>query len=260
DKGFFEDAGVDVKIEYFTAAKDRDAALTAGELDGVLCDEVAISIYQNSDIDMQIISVTDGFWILVASKDSGIQSMADLEGKKVGLSENTMIEYLVDDMVTSSGLAVEDIEKVAIPSMPTRLEMLRNNQIDAALLPAPFNDVAIADGGLEIIKVDNTEANIAVLGMLKEAITNKSAEVKAYVEAYNKAVEYINSTDISEYEDIIIKTVGYSEDMRGNITLPTYRKAELPPVEAVNKVMDWAKNKGLLTKDISGTDVLHEVE
>ena len=30
--------------------------------------------------------------------------------------------------------------------MPARLEALRNNQIDAAILPAPFNDTAIADG------------------------------------------------------------------------------------------------------------------
>ena len=38
----------------------------------------------------------------------------------------------------------DDIEKVAIPAMPARLEALRNNQVDAAILPAPFNETAIA--------------------------------------------------------------------------------------------------------------------
>ncbi|MGL4374361.1 MAG: ABC transporter substrate-binding protein [Turicibacter sp.] len=258
--GYFEEAGVDVKIEWFTAAKDRDAALMAGTLDGVLCDEVAISNYQNSDIDMKIITETDGYWTIVAGLESGVTSMADLAGKKVGISENTMIDYLVDDILLSNNMTVEAVEKVAIPAMPSRLEMLRNNQIDAALLPAPFNDVAIADGGMEIVTILNTEAHIAVLGMLQEAIDNKTEAVKAYLSAYNKAVEYINSTEISAYEDVIIKTVGYSEDMRGNITLPEYRTTVLPPVENVNKVLEWSKARGLLTKDITAEDVLVEVK
>ena len=42
EKGYFEEEGLNVNLEIFTAAKDRDAALQAGELDGVLADEAAI--------------------------------------------------------------------------------------------------------------------------------------------------------------------------------------------------------------------------
>ena len=37
----------------------------------------------------------------------------DLKGKKIGISENTMIEYLADDITTLNGIAAEDFEKVA---------------------------------------------------------------------------------------------------------------------------------------------------
>ena len=257
--GYFEEEGVDLDLQIFKAANDRDAALQAGELDGVLCDETAISIYQNSDIDMKITGTTNGSWTLVAGKDSGITSLSDLKGKKVGISKNTMIEYLADDIALSNGLEVSDIEKVAIPAMPARLEALKNNQIDAAILPAPFNDTAVADGGVEITKIYNKDIMISVTAFLQEVIDKDANAIKGFYNAYNKAIEFINSNDISEYEDIIISTVGYSEDMRGNIALPEFKTNYLPAEENVQNVLDWSKEKGLLTKDITAKDVMSDV-
>lgn len=256
---YFEEEGIDLDLQIFKAAKDRDAALQAGQLDGVLCDEVAISIYQNSDIDMKITGTTNGSWTLVAGKDSGITNLNDLKGKKVGISENTMIEYLADDIALSNGLEVSDIEKVAIAAMPARLEALKNNQIDAAILPAPFNDTAVADGGIEVTKIYNKDIMISVTAFLQEAIDKDAHAIKGFYNAYNKAIEFINSNDISEYEDIIISIVGYSEDMRGNIVLPEFKTNYLPAEENVQNVLDWSKNKGLLTKDINAKDVMSEV-
>ena len=170
-----------------------------------------------------------------------------------------MIEYLADDIALSNGLEVSDIEKVAIPAMPARLEALKNNQIDAAILPAPFNDTAVADGGVEITKIYNKDIMISVTAFLQEVIDKDANAIKGFYNAYNKAIEFINSNDISEYEDIIISTVGYSEDMRGNIVLPEFKTNYLPAEENVQNVLDWSKEKGLLTKDITAKDVMSDV-
>ncbi len=92
ENGYFKEEGLNVNLEMFTAAKDRDAALQAGQLDGVLADETAIAIYQNSDMDMQITGSTSGYWTLVATTESNIKSAADLKGKKIAISQNTMID------------------------------------------------------------------------------------------------------------------------------------------------------------------------
>lgn len=256
--GYFEEEGVDLDLQIFKAANDRDAALQAGELDGVLCDETAISIYQNSDIDMKITGTTNGSWTLVAGKDSGITSLSDLKGKKVGISKNTMIEYLADDIALSNGLEVSDIEKVAIPAMPARLEALKNNQIDAAILPAPFNDTAIADGGVEITKIYNEDIMISTTAFLQEVIEKNPEAIKGFYKAYDKAIEYINSTDISEYEDLVISTVGYSEDTRGNIVLPELKVNYLPSEEKVQSVFDWSKANGIIEKDLKAKDIISD--
>lgn len=259
EKGYFEEAGVAVNIEIFKAAKDRDAALQAGALDGVLCDEVAISIYQNAGIDMKITGITDGQFGLIAGSKSDINTVADLVGKKVAISENTVIEYTLDKLLEANKIPISDVEKVVIPPMPTRLEMLNSGQVDAAIMPNPFSDAAIAAGGTMIEKVDNTSMYISVTGFMQEAISSKPEEIKAYYTAYDQAVAYLNTTPISEYEDTIIMTVGYPEEMKGHIALPTFRKNKLPPLEEIEEVFAWSRQKGLLSGDITAKDVVSEV-
>ena len=192
-------------------------------------------------------------------QDQTLNLLADLKGKKIAISENTMIEYLADDITAANSISQDDFEKVAIPAMPARLEALRNNQVDAAILPAPFNETAINDGCVAIETIDNTQIMISITAFLNSVIEESPEAIQSFYKAYNKAVDYINSTDISEYEDIVISTVGYSEDMRGNIVLPKYEYNYLPAEEKVQQVFDWATNKGLLTKDIKAADVLNDI-
>ncbi len=256
EKGYFEEEGLELDFQTFTAAKDRDAALQAGELDGVIADEIGISIYQNSGIDMKITGQTNGAWTLVVGKDSGIESLKDLKGKKMAISENTMIDYLSDYIAEENGLNSSDIEKVAIPAMPARLEALRNKQVDAAILPAPFNDIAIADGGKGLATIDNADIMISAIGFLQDQIDNNEDAIKAFFAGYNKAVEYMKNTDIKEYEDIVISTVGYSEDAKGNIVLPELNTNYLPDVDKVQAVFDWSKNNGIISEDLKAEDVI----
>jgi len=256
EKGYFEEEGLELDFQTFTAAKDRDAALQAGELDGVIADEIAISIYQNSGIDMKITGETNGAWTLVVGKDSGIESLKDLNGKKMAISKNTMIDYLSDYIAEENGLNSSDIEKIAIPAMPARLEALRNKQVDAAILPAPFNDIAIADGGKGLATIDNADIMISAIGFLQDQIDNNEDAIKAFFTGYNKAVEYMKNTDIKEYEDIVISTVGYSEDAKGNIVLPELNTNYLPDADKVQAIFDWSKNNGIISEDLKAEDVI----
>ena len=256
EKGYFKEEGLELDFQLFTAAKDRDAALQAGALDGLIADEIAMSIYQNSGIDMKITGQTNGAWTLVVGKDSGIEKLEDLKGKKMAISENTMIDYLSDYIAEENGVNASEIEKVAIPAMPARLEALRNKQVDAAILPAPFDDTAVADGGKGLETIDNADIMISAIAFSQDQIDNNEAAIKAFFTGYNKAVEYMKNTDIKEYEDTIIKTVGYSEDMKGNLVLPELQLNYLPNVEKVQAVFDWSKNKGIISKDLKAEDVI----
>lgn len=255
EKGFFVSNGVNAKVEIFKAAKDRDAALEAGLLDGVICDEVAIAIYQNAGIDMKIKSHTDGSFVLVAGKDTGISTVADFAGKKVAISENTVIEYTLDKLEKEAGVAGQ-IQKVAVPPMPARMEMLGSGQVDGALLPSPFWEAAILSGAKEIARVDSSGQYISIIAFSEKALKDKAVPIEQFFKAYDESANYINQTPIEEYEEILIRFVGYPETMKGSIVLPTFRMSGMPPVTDLEEVFTWAKEKGLLKKELNVEEVL----
>ena len=133
--GYFDQAGVQVKIEHFKSAKDRDSALQSGKLDGMISDILAVVFANEGGINLKIISATEGNIELLAGKDSGINSIKDVKGKEMGMSTNTIMEYTADKMLETAQISPADIKKVAIPQLPTRLEMLQGGKIDAAILP-----------------------------------------------------------------------------------------------------------------------------
>lgn len=256
EKEYFSEQGIELDLKTFKAAKDRDAALQAGEVDGVICDTVAVSIYQNVGINMKITGMSTGVWTFVAGKDSGVNATSDLKGKKIGISEHTMIEYLADKIVIENGIKVSEIEKIIIPAMPTRLEALVNKQIDGAVLPAPFDDTAIADGGKGIEKIENKDIMISAICFLDSYIDSNDTTINGFYRAYDRAIDDLNYYDIQEYEDIIMKAVGYPESTKGNIILPEFQRNYLPDPAKVQEVFDWSFTNGIIDKPLLAEDVI----
>lgn len=244
-QGHFKKYGVNFKLELFKSAKDRDAAFQAGTLDGLCCDEVAVCIYQNAGTDLKITGMTDGEYVLVAGKNSGIKTMADMKGKSVAISEKTLIEYTLDSILAKNGMQAADVVKTAVPAVPMRLEMLNEAKADAALLPEPFATFAINDGGIALSSATGIGLYPSVIAFTKQTIDARRADIAAMYKAYNDGVDYLNSTPIATYEDLIIKTVGYPENMKGKIVLPKYTKNNLPLQGDLQAVISWAAAKGL---------------
>lgn len=259
EKGYFAKQGLDVNIQSFKSSKDRDAAFQSGNLDGIICDEVAVALYQNADFDVKITGATDGNFILIANPNSGIKTINEIKGKSIAISEKTCIEYTLDKVLEKNSLAPQDVQKTIVPAIPTRLEMLRTNKVDAALLPEPFSTLAIKDGGIVLGSANEAGIYTSVTAFTQESIDTKTAEIKAFFKAYNEAVDYVNSTPISKYEDVIIKTVGYPEDMKGKIELPKFRKNMLPAEADIQTVIDWATNIKLIKKDLNPKDLMSNI-
>jgi NitT/TauT family transport system substrate-binding protein len=259
EKGFFKKEGVEVNLQSFKNSKDRDAAFQTGSLDGVICDYIAISLYQNADFNVKITGVTDGDFMLIAGAKSGIKSINDIKGKSVAISEKTSIEYSLDKILEKNNLSPQDVKKSIVPAIPTRLEMLKNNNVDAALLPEPFSSLALSDGGTLLGSASKLGSFTSVTAFTQKSIDDKSAEIKAFYKAYNEAVDYINNTPISQYEDIIIKAVGYPESMKGNIKLPKFKKNTLPKDSDVQAAVDWTVKNGLVKKALTPKDLMSDI-
>ena len=252
---YFEEEGITVTIEQFKSAMDRDSAIQTGNLDGAISDMLAVVFFNDNKFDVKITSQTQGSFKLIAGKESNITDVSQVEGRSIGLSKNTIIEYLTDRIMTTSNVDVASPEKIAIPKIPARLEMLQNNKIDMATLPEPLASLALLNGGNILSSSDELNINAGIMMFTKESIDNKSEEIKALYRAYNKAVDYLNTEKLENYIDVIIEEGGFPKPIAGTLTLPNYTKASMPAEEEFKSALDWLKSKKLTTNDHSFANI-----
>lgn len=251
--------GFTLDLQVFTSAQDRDAAFQAGEIDGVLTDYVAICMYQNAGFDVRITGITDGDYLLVAGKDTGITNISQIKGKSIAISQNTLIEYALDRILEKNGMKDTDVQKEIVPRIPDRLELLRNKKIDLGLMPEPFATLALADGAVQLGSANQIGLYPAVSAFSKKALDEKTQAIKNLYKAYNEAVDYMNHTDIEKYESTVIDAVGYPKEMNGKIKIKPYRTSKLPPEADVKDAIRWASAKGLCKPDLSYDQMVCDV-
>ena len=145
-EGYFKEQGVEVEIVPVLSAPERDQLMQSGQVDGILTEVVVNMIYNKETPQIKTVrflrttTVTTPMFRILASKDSGINTVADLAGVPIAISEGTVIEYMTDRVLQKAGMAPEDIAKVAVPKISDRMAFLDSGQVQAAVMPGsqPF--------------------------------------------------------------------------------------------------------------------------
>lgn len=255
DRGLDEKHGFTLDMRVFSSARDRDAALQAGELDGVFTDLVGICLYREAGLDLKITGMTDGDYLLLAGKDSGIRTLEEAAGASIAISENTLIEYALDAILAANGYDADYLKKETVPRIPDRLELLRTGKIPLCLLPEPFSAIARKDGAVPLGSANGIGLYPAVSAFSGEALA-RSETIAAFYRAYDEAVELLNNSPVSAFEDVVIRDAGFPEELAGKISLPHFRKNALPTIAEVQKAIDWSAAKGLCDPALSPADLL----
>ena len=228
DEGLFAEQGVTVELVAFQNSQERDAAIKAGQLDGAVSDLLAAAFIAAGGFDMKVTSCTDGRFGGVGSARLNINTLADLRAKRVGLSTNTIIQYIVDTHLESAGVPLTEYEPVSVPRMPLRLEMIRTGQIEAAGLPEPLLTAAVEQGGVLLSTTDGAAAatvngtavqwtmvqgttvpiDAGVLLFSKKTLDSRLPDVQRFYRAYTRAADRINANP-DAYRDYLVEKAAF---------------------------------------------------
>lgn len=257
-KGYLKERGVSLDLEVFKSANDRDAALQAGKLDGVITDLVAVAIYQQGDLDVKVVAAPYDQFDLVSS-DGEVQTVADLKGKDVVFATRSGTAYAIDKMLQEAGLTMADITVNEVPQVPARLELLTNQKASAAILPEPFVTMAKA-GGMNVVQsTRDIGINPFAIAFTTSFIEGESEALRSMFDAYNQAADYVKTADKADYLELFIKEVGFPETLKDQIDVPDYGKLEQVKVADVESAFGWSTEAGLLKKDLKAEDVISDV-
>ena len=249
EKGFFAEEGVEVTLKPFKSAMDRDAALQSGQIDGAISDLLAAAFAKAGGFDVRVTSATDGAYQMIAGKGNEAADVRALAGADIAVSRNTIIEYVTDCILRKNGMASDSLQKVSIPQIPARLEMLQNGKLPAATLPEPMASIAVANGCKFLTGSGELGINPGVMLFSAKAAADKKESLKAMYRAYNKAVEYLKKTPREEYIEMVVAKSGFPAAAKDALKLPDYRAAALPKESDVTEVMQWLKEKDLIKQE-----------
>jgi NitT/TauT family transport system substrate-binding protein len=248
EKGFFEREKIDVNLEVFRSAVDRDSALQTNNLDGAMADMLTIFFYREVGYDMKMVSNTYGNYKLVSSPNLTSEEFMTVEKKQVGLSSNTVIDFATSVVADEMGFT-DTLDKVAIPQMPVRLEMLGSNELSGATLPEPLATNAMIDGGELIGDTEGQGLYPAIMIFSQMSIDEKTKEIESFFIAYNEAVDYLNATNASEYYDILVEELGFSESLEGIFEIPEFEHIDVPDQKTFDVAQTWMQEAELIENE-----------
>lgn len=226
---YFEELGLDVDIQVFTNAQDRQSALQSASIDGAITDMVALILNVNNGFDIRATTSTDGMFPFLTNTD--YESKSDLN---VGMMEVSVTNYISDRALGDQ----YQIEKVYINDIPGRLEMVAKGTLDMAVIPEPMASQGELNGLTKLVIPTGDEFSPDVLVFTGKALSEKEASIAKLHEAYNKAVEALNA-EPDKARALLVEKLGLNEAIQDMILLPEYREALVPSQDYVASIMQW---------------------
>lgn len=267
ERGYFSDEGVEVELVDFPSALERDSALTAKAIDGALGDIIAVAQLHDGGTPLTIVSLgqgvaaAEGRFAILAAPDSDITELEQLKGVEIATSANSIMEYLIDTLLTDAGFAENEIAKILIPKIPVRLDSLLSGTIEAAILPDPLAALAEIRGArliLEDTKTDNVSQT--VIYFREDVLRENTDEVRAVMRAYARAVEDIMD-DPEAFSDILAEKarvpVEVLESTDHGMEI-IFSPPAVPTEEMINPVLEWMYARDLLGSRVTYADLVDE--
>ncbi len=257
ENGYFEEAGVAVEAVPVASPVERDQVMQAGEIDGMLTEMTTTATFNREEVQVQILMSArvayENYPIfrILTAPESGLGAPTDLAGVPIGVSRNTVIEYLTDRLLQAEG--VEDIVVESVPVIPERFQLLMQGQLQAATLPDPLAQAAL-DAGAALIIEDSAypEYSVSVLSFSVEAIESKPEAIRRFLWAWDQAVADLNA-DPEAYRALFLEKANVPESVQETYAIPPFPRASVPDEAQWADVLNWLVEKDLLENEVPYT-------
>jgi ABC-type nitrate/sulfonate/bicarbonate transport system substrate-binding protein len=192
DLGYYAQKGIDVEITSYRGAGAAQEAMAAGAADIVNLVPSGAAVAVSKGLQEQIVAcgpqISPSGWYLLTLAKSPIQSVSDLDGKRVAVSsKNSTTDFYALWMANKYGIKIE-----TVPLGGSEWPALRSGQVEAIIRSSGDAFRLLLDGEVRSILDFGAvmDPNIPECWVAtKEIIRNKPAAVRAFVEAVGQAVQ-----------------------------------------------------------------------
>ncbi len=256
-QGYFLKQGLNIELVPAASAAERDQMMAAEQIDGQVSDLVATVLFNAKSPKLKIVRIARAafpnapqFWLLTP-KDSPIKSVQDLKGKEIAVSQNTVIEYITQRMLEREGLAPGDIKTTNVPAVPTRLQLVQQNQVAAATLPDPFASLALLGGARTLVNDTRyPEYSLSVITFRTDVLNKRAGEVRKFFAAYDQAIADIRATP-DKFRNILIERGRVPDQLKDKYQFPPFPNPGVPTQAQWDDVVKWALERKLIAAPVT---------
>jgi len=264
EKGFFKEEfekdGITFEFSKFVSGPPLITALTAGSLDlGEVGDQPAIAARGNNVDIKAIASYRKGEELLglIALKNSGIKTISDIKGKKIGFTVGSVGHHLLYTYLESAGLDPDDIQKINL-NPGDIISSLVSGNIDAAATWEPNITITTSQGITDLIATGKGYKREISFVIADNAFLQKHPDITVRIlKVLDRAKVWIN-----ENQEEALKTIGADAGMDPEVLRPVLIKADLnmtilpDDIVWVEKTADFMYKQNLTETKVNVGDLI----
>ncbi len=153
DGGFYDKHGLDVDLQLFASGTDLIKAIVGGQLQAGVLGFTNAATWVAQGADLKVVGGAQmGYHSILVRKGSGINSVADLKGKRLASQkQGSTADVILGGVVfPGAGLARKDVNLVYVEP-PVAIQSLMAGQVDAAFVFEPYESIARATSDIQSI-------------------------------------------------------------------------------------------------------------
>jgi aliphatic sulfonates family ABC transporter substrate-binding protein len=191
----FDKAGASVKFHRFGSGKETRDAMISGRIDvGVLGGTPFVVGAAKGDMGAIGVAMYAGKTnAIVAAKDSGIRTIADLKGKRVASQIGSATNYVfLNKILPKSGLTKDDVHIVNV-TFQNQVAAIVGKSADAFAGVEPFPSVAEIEGlGHAIVDYSQFDMQPVFLAVNAPILDKRKNDLVAFMRGWLAAVDIVN--------------------------------------------------------------------
>jgi NitT/TauT family transport system substrate-binding protein len=262
DSGYFAKEGLEVTTVAAASGQDCVTKLVSGDVDFAFSSYTPFFLAKvKGAADIKLVadatSAAPGNAVVVTMPNSGVRTIKDLTGKRVGITARfTMSHLLVESQLKVNGVESSSIQwtEVAFPQMADRLA---KGQIDAAFLTEPFLQQAAKSVGAYRL-FDTATGPTADIPLTGYGATGKFVNAnRRTVEAFQRAMK--RATDEAHGDrtkvDPLLEKIAKVDTDTAHLAVLTNFVSSLDPVR-IQRVVDLMVEFKALDKKFDVSDMI----
>lgn len=275
EKGYFKEAGLEVEAVKFASPNQVAESLIAGRLQGTgngvasgalglaeIASPGLFKIFASNPSNAQ--HILDQ---IIVGKDSSIQSITDLKGKKFAAGPGAQNVAIAQGILEKAGVQNPQVIQLEIRQHVAAIE---SGQVDAAYTLEPTGTVGSLKGLIRVL--ENGVVAKYILGspsapwfggsaaLSSQFIKQYPATTKTYMEAYRRAIQDIRNNP-DESRKYLVGYTAIEGELVKKVPLAAYLmfdEFKAQDVDYFQKFFDFMAQKGVFSRKVTVNELLYK--